>query len=95
MTKKQERINKIIDDAAKALKAEGVKFFIGAVDRQPEAKDGGKAWAATDVNGDDMGYILELALPTREELVNLGIWLGRLITAKQCRTKSKSESSPG
>lgn len=82
MNRKQKRINEIIDDAAKALDTEGVKYFIGVVDKQPTEADGGKVYAKSDVTGDDFCYILEVALPTRQDIINLGIWIGKLITAK-------------
>jgi hypothetical protein len=81
--RKQNRIKKIIDDAAKALEAEGVKYFIGVVDRQPKAPNGGKAYAQSDIKGEDFCYILDMALPTRQDLVNLGIWVGQLLTARK------------
>ena len=71
---KQERINKILDDAGEALKAEGVKYFLGVVDRQPKAPD---------------GYILDMALQTSQDLVHVGIQLGRLITARKRAQKEK------
>ena len=33
---KQDRIKKIMDETAKALEVEDVKYFIGVVDRQPK-----------------------------------------------------------
>lgn len=81
-TRKQNRIKRIMDDAAKALEAEGVKYFIGVVDKQPQASDGGKAYAQSDVTGEDFCYILDMALPTRQDVINLGIWVGQLITAR-------------
>lgn len=87
--RKQNRINRIIDDAADALKAEGVKFFIGVVDRQPDESGGGKAYASSDVTGDDMGLILEMALSGKQDLVNLGIWIGKLIMARGMPAKNK------
>lgn len=89
-SRKQARIKKIMDDAAKALEAEGVKYFIGVIDRQPKAPDGGKAYAQSDVTGEDMCYILDIALPTRQDLVNLGIWVGQLLTA---RSKDQKENA--
>lgn len=81
-TRKQNRIKRIMDDAAKALEAEGVKYFIGVVDKQPQESDGGKAYAQSDVTGEDFCYILDMALPTRQDVINLGIWVGQLITAR-------------
>lgn len=71
-----------MDEAAKKLEAEGVKYFIGVVDRQPKATDGGKAYAQSDIQGEDFCYILDIALPEREDVVNLGIWVGQLIQAR-------------
>lgn len=81
--KKQERINKILDDAAKALADEGVKYFMGVVDKQPKDPDGGKAYVSSDVKGEDMCYILSMAFPSRQDVINLGIWVGQLITSRK------------
>jgi hypothetical protein len=78
---KQDRINAIIDKAAKDLKAEGVRFFIGVVDRQPKEPNGGTAYAQSDISAIDMQCILDMAMPTRQDLISLGIWLGNRITA--------------
>lgn len=83
------RICAIIDTAARDLEAEGVKYFIGVVDRQPQAADGGKAYAASDVTGEDMHHILDMAMPTREDLTNLGLYVGRLIIARKLHSKNK------
>lgn len=90
--RKQNRIKKIMDDAATALEAEGVKYFIGVVDRQPKEPDGGKAYAQSDVTGEDMRYILDMALPTRQDLISLGIWVGQLITARERELKMNSKN---
>jgi len=72
--RKQKRIKQIVDDAAKALEAEGVKYFIGALDHE-----GDKAYERADLKGEDFYYILKLALPTKEDAQNLGIWAMQLI----------------
>lgn len=80
---KQDRIKKIMDETAKALEVEDVKYFIGVVDRQPKEPDGGKAYSQADVTGEDFCCILDMALPTRQDIINLGIWVGQLITARE------------
>lgn len=75
-----------MDEAAKALESEGVKYLIGVVDRQPQAPDGGKVYIQNDIKGEDYPIILDAALPNRQDVVNLGIWVGQLLTA---RTKKK------
>lgn len=85
--RKQNKIKKIMDAAAKELEAEGVKYFIGVVDRQPKEPDGGKTYAQSDVTGEDMCYILDMALPTRQDVINLGIWVGQLITSRERELK--------
>lgn len=87
-TRKANRIKRVLDDAAKALEAEGVKYFIGVVDRQPSQPDGGKAYAQSDVTGEDFTYILDMALPTHQDVINLGIWVGQLIQARSKKTQS-------
>ena len=90
--RKQGRIKKIMDDAAKSLEVEGVKYFIGVVDRQPKEPGGGKAYAQSDVTGEDFCYILDMALPTRQDIINLGIWVGQLITARERALKKNSKN---
>jgi hypothetical protein len=77
------RINKILDDAGAALKAEGVQYFLGVVDRQPEAEDGGKVHTQTDIESENMIFILDAALPTREDLVNMGVWVGGMLNSRK------------
>lgn len=86
--RKQNRIKRVMDDAAKALEAEGVKYFIGVVDKQPAQTDGGKAYAQSDVTGEDFAYILDMALPTSQDVINLGIWVGQLIQARSKKTQT-------
>jgi len=80
--KKQAKIRKVMDKAAAELSALDVKYFIGVVDKDPKASDGGKAYAQSDINGEDFTHILDMALPTRQDVINLGIWVGQLITAR-------------
>jgi len=80
--KKQARIRKAMEAAAAALEREGVKYFIGVVDKDPTASDGGKAYAQSDITGEDFTHILDMALPSRQDVINLGIWVGQLITAR-------------
>lgn len=69
-----------MDDAAKKLEKHEVKYFIGVVDRQPQEPDGGKAYSQANVSGEDMAIILDIALPTRQDAVNLGIWVGQILS---------------
>ncbi len=87
---KQNRIKKIMDDAANALEAEGVKYFIGVVDRQPKEPDGGKAYAQSDITGEDFCHILDMALPSRRDLINLGIWVGQLINSRKKNERKRN-----
>lgn len=80
---RQERIKNILDTAGKALEAEGVKYFAGAVDKKPEDPDGGKAYVQSDIMGVDFCYILDLALPTNQDLINVGIYLGQVIQGRK------------
>lgn len=77
--KKQQAIKKLMDDTAKKLEAMGVKYFIGVVDRQRTAADGGKAYSQANVIGEDMCIILDIAFPTRQDAVNMGIWIGNIL----------------
>lgn len=79
---RNDAIHAIIDKAAADLQKLGVKYFIGALDRQPTT-DGGKAYSFLDMVGEDFVHILDMALPTRQDAVNLGIWVGHLIQARK------------
>jgi len=80
--KRQARIRQIMDNAAALLEREKVKYFVAVVDKDPKASDGGKAYVQSDVTGEDFTHILDMALPTRQDVINLGIWVGQLITAR-------------
>lgn len=84
---KNTRIKKIMDDAAKLLEAEEVKYFIGVLDREKENPNQGRAFVQSDVTGDDMIHILDMALPTRQDAVNLGVYVGTLIKSRQNNNK--------
>lgn len=79
---KQARINKILDDAKEALEAEEVKYFVCAVDKDPKAKDGGKVFVNMDITGDEFIIVLDVAMPTTQDITNLGIHVGQLIGAR-------------
>lgn len=79
---REDKIKAIIDTAAEQLRAEGVKFLLGAVDRQPEDPDGGRAYCEGDADADDFICIIDMALPKREDLVQLGFWVGTILTSK-------------
>lgn len=86
---KQKRVKKIMDDAAKKLEKEDVKYFIGVVDRQPRHTDGGKVYTQLDATGEDFIHILDVALPSRQDAVNLGIWVGQILNARNPTTSKK------
>lgn len=86
MTKtRQERIREIMDKAALRLHKEGVRHFIGVIDR--EDSTGGKVYVQSDVRGEDFPCLLEAAMPNRQDIVNLGIWVGGLIAARSKKQK--------
>lgn len=75
---KNERIKSILDQAGKALEAEGVQYFIGAVDTKEQ-----NAFVQSDVKGENFVHILDMAMPTKQDAINLGIYVGQLITARR------------
>lgn len=79
---KEKTINKILDDARAALEKVGVKYFIGVVDKNPKSPDGGKVYANMDIDATDFIYILDIAMPTNQDITNLGIYVGQLINAR-------------
>ena len=85
---KQERIKKALDELGKVMEAEGVKYFAGAVDKNPKAPDGGKAYVQSDITGTDFCYILDLALPTNQDLINVGIYVGQVIQARNKKVQT-------
>lgn len=80
--RKQKRINKILDDAGKALEAEGVKFLLGAVDRPND-----KVYARSDISGEDFPVVIMAAEPTRQDAVHLGIYVGQLLNSYKDEAK--------
>jgi hypothetical protein len=80
---KEARINQILDRAGAALTAEGVQYFLGVVDRQPQAEDGGKVYTQTDIKSENMIFIFDAALPTREDLVSMGVWVGTMLNSRK------------
>lgn len=71
MTKiRQDRIKAILDKTALQLHKEGVRYFVGVVDREDPA--GGKVYVQSDIRGEDFPCLLEVALPRRQDIVNLG-----------------------
>lgn len=89
---KQERINSILSATGKMLQKEGVKYFLGVVDRQPKEPNGGTAYAEADIPSEDMCYIIDMAFPTQRDLINAGIYIGNLISVrgKERRKQKKS-----
>jgi len=75
---KTERINKILDEAEKALKREKAQYFIGAINREE-----GMVHTVSDLKDNDIGVILHTAMPTRRDLVNLGLYVGGLLSARE------------
>jgi hypothetical protein len=89
---KQERINSILGAAGKMLEKEGVKYFLGVVDRQPKQPNGGTAYAEADITGEDMCYILDMAFPNQSDLLNAGICIGNLIHERGKITRKQKKN---
>lgn len=85
--RRADMIHNIIDTAAAELEKLGLKYFIGGVDRQPAATDGGKVYTSSAMNGEDFTYMLDIALPTKQDAINLGIWVGQIV---QLRSNGKT-----
>lgn len=88
---REKEIHRIIDTAAASMEALGMKFFIAGIDRQPQAADGGKVYTQSDMKGNDFCYMLDVALPTKEDAINLGIYIGQVI---QLRTNNNKTNEP-
>lgn len=87
---KQNRIKSIMDKAAAQLDKEGVKYFMGVADRNDTSEPGGKAYVKSQCNGEDFTVFLNLALPTRQDIVNLGIWVGMILGTRKQNVKIKN-----
>lgn len=79
---KQKRIRTALDNCATMLKKEGVKYFLGAVDKQPKDPDGGRVFAQSEISGEEFIHVLDVALPTKQDAINLGIWVGQILNAR-------------
>jgi hypothetical protein len=91
-SRRADMIHAIIDKAAEDLEKLGLKYFIGGVDRQPKATDGGKVYTSSAMNGEDFTYMLDIALPTKQDAINLGIWVGQIV---QLRSNGKTNEPQG
>lgn len=80
LEQKRRRINKALDDCKAKLDAEGCKFFLTAIDRDKDDPEGGKVIVNSDINGEDFTHVLQVALPDRKDLINLGIWVGTALS---------------
>lgn len=79
---RQDNIKNILETAGKQLDALGVKYFAGVLDKQPNTPDGGKAYVQSDIEGNDFGYILDMAFPTNQDIISLGIYVGQVIQSR-------------
>ena len=80
-----KKVKSAIEKAADTLKKEGVQFFLIAVDRQPKSPDGGKVIAESDIDTENLYTMLNVAFPSREDIQNLGVWVGRQIIGRSKR----------
>lgn len=78
---KSQRIKKAMESLGKELEAEGVQYFIGVVDTK--GPDGGQAYVQSDIKGENFVHILDMAMPTKQDVINLGIYVGQLLQAKK------------
>lgn len=77
--RKRKRVKKIMSDTADALKKEGVEFFIGAI--EPDDKNG-KAFVSSDIKGESMCVVLNLAFPEESDLQNLAIYVSEALRSR-------------
>lgn len=87
---KQKRIKAALDNCATMLEKEGVKYFLGVVDRQPTEPEGGKAYTQLDITGQDFIHLLDVALPTKQDAINMGIWVGQILNSRNNDRKTES-----
>jgi len=76
---RNDRIAALVGTCAAGLEAEGIKYYIAVVDRDPTDPHGGKAYSQADCTGADMELALDMMLKTPEDLVNFGTYLGRIM----------------
>lgn len=83
---RNERIASAVGACAAVLEAEKVKYYIAVVDRDDTDPNGGKAYSQMDCTGADMELALSMLLQSHEDVVNFGIYLGRIIQARKQQT---------
>lgn len=86
---REKEIHRIIDTAAASMSKLGMQFFIAGIDKQPQAADGGKVYTQSDMKGNDFCYMLDVALPTKQDAINLGIYVGQVIQLRQKENEPK------
>lgn len=83
---RNERIAALVGACAAGLEAEDVKYYIAIVDRDETDEHGGKAYSQMNCTGADMELAIDMLLQTPEDVINFGVYLGRII---QNRKQSK------
>lgn len=82
-------INEALDKVGKILDKAGVKYFLGVVDKADN-----KVYSKTDISGDEMTYLLDAALPSNDDIISLGIWVGQILARRKRNNKKTSTSQP-
>lgn len=79
MSKQEEEVKQLVEELGAKFEALGVKYFIGTVDRDEKHPEGGTAISQFDATGEDLSIIFDMALPTKEDAINMGVWIGNVL----------------
>jgi hypothetical protein len=79
LDEKRLEINRILDEAEKALQTLECKYFLAAIDHDVRDTDGGKVFINSEHNGADMAVIMQHAFPANKDLIYLGVSVGNEI----------------
>lgn len=87
--KRVDKVRKVVEDAEAKFKALGVQYCVIAIDRIEEDERGGNVFHTADITGDDFINVLHVGLKTKEDVIAMGVHLGRLMTIKERTLKDK------
>jgi hypothetical protein len=77
------RINAIIDDATKALEAEGVAYVICVIDKKQDKL----GVSASELTQKDWRLFLGTIFNTKQKIIQLGLLVGNMMSPPKDKTK--------
>lgn len=82
---KQAKIKSVIEKAEKELTALGASHFLAATDI--DAPGGGWLVVQNSMNGSEFCCILDAAFPAKQDVINLGVYIGQVMIARNKQQK--------